>query len=300
MCGYRLLRHCLLQWRLPSPTQLVLLIAQMSLFLLNLIKFIITGILDAIIISRARAGDHTSVTNHALVRMTCNLVSAACGLGYFRWIVRRMKFPLKEQDDALSQARPCLAALILLVRHGIWTFGESMVRNSLYLWLVHSIIRIGKDYAIAWGVFNTMRGGLLMVPLQALEASTLTFIGHAWGVWRSKSLKSQTEAEAGLGEGKTTPIEKPPNKPEAELKDIFCASLSPTRLISPTLHRCYQCRLGIVQHWLCSCNFPFLPLLLGRKRLCVLPFRVSLRGRDSAEHVESKSFLSQARSNVTN
>jgi hypothetical protein len=45
---------------------------------------------------------------------------------------------------------------------------------------------MGSDYATAWGVFNTIRWGIFMVPVQALEATTLTFVGHAWGKWRAE------------------------------------------------------------------------------------------------------------------
>jgi hypothetical protein len=37
------------------------------------------------------------------------------------------------------------------------------------------------NYATARGVFNTIRWGLIMMPIQALEATTLAFVGHAWG-----------------------------------------------------------------------------------------------------------------------
>lgn len=43
---------------------------------------------------------------------------------------------------------------------------------------------MGSDYATAWGVFITIRWGLVMVPVQALEATALAFIGHCWGQWR--------------------------------------------------------------------------------------------------------------------
>jgi hypothetical protein len=87
------------------------------------------------------------------------------------------------------------------------TFAESTIRNALYLWLVNGIVAMGQDYATAWGVFSSIRWGLIMVPVrqilkptvslppdfmrplltipplqvQALEATTLTFIGHSWG-----------------------------------------------------------------------------------------------------------------------
>jgi len=66
------------------------------------------------------------------------------------------------------------------------TFAESALRNAFYLWLVSGIVAMGSDYATAWGVFNTIRWGIVMVPVQALEASALTFVGHAWGRWRAQ------------------------------------------------------------------------------------------------------------------
>jgi hypothetical protein len=75
---------------------------------------------------------------------------------------------------------PYLKFLVLL-RPGFITFLESAIRNALYLWLVAGIVALSEDYATAWGVFTTIRWGLVMVPVQALEATSLTFIGHSWG-----------------------------------------------------------------------------------------------------------------------
>lgn len=199
--------------------------------IINTIKFFTTAILDAIIMSRARVGDNASIINHALVRMACDLISGACGLGYFIWIAGRQPRTRIEEHD-IAQARPCLASLTILVKHGVWTFGESIIRNSLYLWMVHSIARVSPDYSTAWGVFNTIRGGLLMVPLQALEASTLTFVGHVWARWRHFiALQSPTEQnqEAYLTGGSSNPKAnseakanaKSEAKPNANLKSIF-------------------------------------------------------------------------------
>ncbi len=65
------------------------------------------------------------------------------------------------------------------------TLSESAIRNALYLWLVTTIVALGSTYATAWGIFNTIRWGLVMVPVQSLEATSLAFIGHRWGAWRS-------------------------------------------------------------------------------------------------------------------
>lgn len=62
---------------------------------------------------------------------------------------------------------------------------ESAIRNAIYLWIVHEIVQLGEAYATAWGVFNTIRWGLIMVPVQALETSTLAFVGHNWAFFRA-------------------------------------------------------------------------------------------------------------------
>ncbi|RYP78472.1 hypothetical protein DL770_006885 [Monosporascus sp. CRB-9-2] len=58
------------------------------------------------------------------------------------------------------------------------------ILRALLLWLVTTIVALGSTYATAWGVFNTIRWGLVMVPVQALEATSLAFVGHRWGAWR--------------------------------------------------------------------------------------------------------------------
>jgi hypothetical protein len=62
---------------------------------------------------------------------------------------------------------------------------ESAIRNALYLWLVSGVVAMGLVYTTAWSVFNTIRWGLMMVPIQALEATALTFVGHRWGAFRN-------------------------------------------------------------------------------------------------------------------
>ncbi|KAK4565651.1 hypothetical protein LTR86_003499 [Recurvomyces mirabilis] len=57
---------------------------------------------------------------------------------------------------------------------------------------------MGSDYATAWGVFNTIRWGLIMVPVQALEATSLTFIGHSWGMWRREMIGREHRPKATL------------------------------------------------------------------------------------------------------
>ncbi|KAE8450667.1 hypothetical protein EG329_006012 [Mollisiaceae sp. DMI_Dod_QoI] len=151
--------------------------------LISSIKFVINIILDLLIISNFHVGTHVpNVNTQALIRMACDLSSAVAGLAYFVYIVVKLQ---RGSLDSASKPRPGLAALKALAIPGKWTFAESALRNAIYLWLISGIISMGSDYATAWGVFNTIRWGIFMVPVQSLEASTLTFIGHAWGVWRA-------------------------------------------------------------------------------------------------------------------
>ncbi|KAI9893407.1 MAG: hypothetical protein M1814_006704 [Vezdaea aestivalis] len=144
------------------------------------IKFVINIILDMLIISKFHVGStKPSVNTQAIIRLCCDMSAALVGLIYFLFIMSRQRHLLENQPT-----QPSLRGLKVLARPGILTFIESAIRNALYLWLVSTIIAMGSDYATAWGVFNTIRWGIVMVPVQALEASSLAFVGHAWGYWR--------------------------------------------------------------------------------------------------------------------
>ena len=101
---------------------------------------------------------------------------------------------MNESADGL---RPSTQALSVWIKPGAIFFTESAIRNALYLWLVHGIVTMGSDYATAWGVFSTIRWGLVMVPVQALEATTLTFVGHSWGQFRKSLSIDPTQTERG-------------------------------------------------------------------------------------------------------
>lgn len=146
-------------------------------------KFLINIILDMLIISKFHVRRLTPTVNtQATIQLCCNLSSAMIGLGYFIFRTSRRR---KASGDPRVSVRPSLFALRLLLKPGFMTFTESAVRNALYLWLITNIVSMGSDYATAWGVFNTIRWGLIMVPVSALEASSLAFGGHAWGQWRA-------------------------------------------------------------------------------------------------------------------
>ena len=152
--------------------------------LISSIKFVINIMLDLLIISRFHVGSFTPTVNtQALIRLACDMTSALSGLLYFVYIALKLQ---RQSTSSQQSVRPGLKAFQILARPSVYTFTESAIRNALYLWLVSRIILLGENYATAWGVFNTIRWGLVMVPVQALEASTLTFVGHNWGQWRAR------------------------------------------------------------------------------------------------------------------
>ena len=167
-------------------------------------KFAVNILLDMLLISRFRVGTHPpSVNMQAGIQLACNMTAALVGLGYFlctttlRHLRRRSasggasQTLLDEPDrEEESRTRPSLGALLVLLRPGTLTLVESAVRNALYLWLVNTIVSLGSTYATAWGIFNTIRWGLVMVPVQALEATSLAFVGHRWGSWRREMGKA--------------------------------------------------------------------------------------------------------------
>ncbi|PQE22578.1 hypothetical protein CJF31_00001505 [Rutstroemia sp. NJR-2017a BVV2] len=171
--------------------------------LISTIQFAVNIILDLLIISKFHVGSFTPTINtQALVRMTCDLSSAFCGLIYFIYIAIKMQRSIGGRE---GKPGVNFASLWTLIKPGRWTFFESALRNAIYLWLIHGIVSMGLNYATAWGVFNNIRWGIVMVPVNALEASTSAFVGHGWGEWR---------AQVG-------PHEK---KPKATLRDLYTIS----------------------------------------------------------------------------
>ncbi|KAF2742101.1 hypothetical protein M011DRAFT_472503 [Sporormia fimetaria CBS 119925] len=156
--------------------------------LISSTKFAINIILDLLLISKFHVGSITPTVNmQAGIQLACGVASAFCGLAYFLYATKiRRSSPLRSDiHSSNTSLYPSLPALLTLARPGCLFFLESAIRNALYLWLVSTIISMGSDYATAWGVFSTMRWGLIMVPVFALESTTLTFIGHSWGEFRN-------------------------------------------------------------------------------------------------------------------
>lgn len=148
-------------------------------------RFVVNITLDLLIISKFHVGSRTpTIIDQALIRLACDMISALAGLVYFVYIARKMH--QKSSEDSDERVRPGIRALKVLARPSFYTFTESAIRNAVYLWMVSRIISLGENYGTAWGVFNTIRWGLIMVPVQALEASTLVFVGHNWGQWRAR------------------------------------------------------------------------------------------------------------------
>ncbi|OTA95482.1 hypothetical protein M434DRAFT_69287 [Hypoxylon sp. CO27-5] len=147
--------------------------------IISLTKFAVNIALDMLIISPFHVGNFQPTLNmQAGIQLTCGMTAAFVGLGYFLWTT------ILQHRRNIVEIRPSFRALVILARPGILTFAESAIRNAFYLWLVSNVVGLGSTYATAWGIFNTIRWGLVMVPVQSLEATSLTFIGHRWGSWR--------------------------------------------------------------------------------------------------------------------
>lgn len=144
------------------------------------IKFTVNIALDLLLISRFHVGGWVPDVNmQAAIRLSCDLIAAAAGLCYF--FITTSTRSRQGLHLRWGSEIPTLSAFLVLLKPGSITFIESAIRNALYLWLVHGVVAMSTEYATAWGVFTTIRWGLVMVPVQALEATTLTFVGHAWG-----------------------------------------------------------------------------------------------------------------------
>ncbi|KAI4099881.1 MAG: hypothetical protein L6R37_005755 [Teloschistes peruensis] len=160
---------------------------------------LINIILDLLIISKFHVGSWTpTIIDQALIRMACDMTAAIVGLTYFLCLAQklRQKGPEDRRPTMTASWTRLLAALKILAPPSTYTFIESALRNALYLWLVSQIVSLGQTYSTAWGVFNTIRWGLVMVPVSALEASTLAFVGHNWGQWRARVGASLTRVKA--------------------------------------------------------------------------------------------------------
>ncbi|OTB16412.1 hypothetical protein K445DRAFT_332138 [Daldinia sp. EC12] len=149
-------------------------------------KFAINIVLDMLVISRFHVGNFQPTINmQAGVQLACGMTAAFVGLAYFLWTTnlqhRNHQLP---RIEAYARIQLSFRALTVLLRPGILTLAESAIRNALYLWLVSTIVALGSTYASAWTIFTTIRWGLVMVPVQSLEATSLAFIGHHWGSWR--------------------------------------------------------------------------------------------------------------------
>jgi len=159
--------------------------------LINGVKTAANIVLDMLFLSPFRVAKiKPTVNTQAAIRLSCDALAALSGLTYYLLKSRRHVTEYREgpgsDADTGKSLRPSLKAWSILARPGFFTFIESAFRNIIYLWLVSGVVKMGETYATAWGIFNTIRWGLVMVPVQALEASASTFIGHYWGVWRKR------------------------------------------------------------------------------------------------------------------
>ncbi|KAK3901448.1 hypothetical protein C8A05DRAFT_44915 [Staphylotrichum tortipilum] len=138
-------------------------------------KFAVNITLGLLIISRFHVGSHQPTINiQAGIQLTCNMTAAFVGWAAFSgvWITTRSSLRDNHPEETTT------------ITPNQSTPAPSAIRNALNLWLVTTIVALSSTHATAWGIFNTIRWGLVMVPVQALEATSLAFVGHRWGAWR--------------------------------------------------------------------------------------------------------------------
>ncbi|KDR72272.1 hypothetical protein GALMADRAFT_229087 [Galerina marginata CBS 339.88] len=156
--------------------------------LMSSIQTLIQIFLELALVSTVHVRGFTpSIHTVATIKLVCDLTGAAVGLLYFLYLSRKATAHM----DTKRLTWFSYASLKELFLPGRWTFTESAIRNAIYLWQVHGVVSMGQAYATAWGVFNTIRWGLIMVPVNALEATSNAFVGHRWGTYqRSKPTPS--------------------------------------------------------------------------------------------------------------
>ncbi|EIW80541.1 hypothetical protein CONPUDRAFT_82739 [Coniophora puteana RWD-64-598 SS2] len=158
--------------------------------LMSTVQTLIQIFLELALVSTVHVKGFTpTIHTVAIIKLVCDLAGAVAGLVYFLYLVRTTS--TRNGIDTRGLKWFNRHSLMRLVRPGRWTFTESAVRNAIYLWQIHGVVSMGQAYATAWGVFNTIRWGLIMVPVNALEATSNAFVGHRWGIYQhARSLPS--------------------------------------------------------------------------------------------------------------
>lgn len=157
--------------------------------LMSSVQTLIQIFLELALVSTVRVGGfEPTIHTVATIKLVCDLAGAIAGLLYFLYLVK--KTTAKQAIDTRGLRWFSAHSLKKLALPGRWTFTESAVRNAIYLWQIHGVVSMGQAYATAWGVFNTIRWGIIMVPVNALEATSNTFVGHRWGMVHPKTKHS--------------------------------------------------------------------------------------------------------------
>ncbi|KAF8441104.1 hypothetical protein BDZ91DRAFT_670961 [Kalaharituber pfeilii] len=153
---------------------------------ISAVRTTVNIVLEMLFLSTFRVWRRTPPTPNmqAWIRLVCEAAAALTGLAFYLVKSRRLVVGARSEEDQGPPTGPSMNALLTLAKPGVFTFLESAMRNAIYLWLISGVIKMGLTYATAWGVFNTIRWGLVMVPVMSLEASSATFVGHRWGAWK--------------------------------------------------------------------------------------------------------------------
>ena len=179
--------------------------------LISVAKNVMNIVADFLFLSTFRVWTgNATVNTQGWIRLFCDGSAAVAGLLFFWYSTR-----------GPSAIRLSAAALRELSRPATFTFAESAIRNALYLWQVSTIVELGSVYATAWGVFNTIRWGPLMVPANAFQQTALAFVGHRWGTYKAQGSRAQATVsdDPSAGESSAT-VSEDTDMPIARTLDL--------------------------------------------------------------------------------
>lgn len=146
--------------------------------LINSVKVIVNIALNLLIVFKFHVDNWTlNINMQADIHLSCDMIAAVSGLLYFFTsnCIRMSQWYYHWHSELSS-----FWVFFILLKPGIIIFIESVIQNMLYLWLVAEVVAMSAEYITAWKVFTTIQWELIMILVQALKATSLTFIEHYW------------------------------------------------------------------------------------------------------------------------
>lgn len=157
---------------------------------------------DYLLRHRANNADYVPWEIAQGISFGVSALSTVVGLAYLLWTFRSGNGAIIQRES-----RPSFKALKVLALSGLPFVIDSLTRNLFQQAGFYSSIITGARY-YGWGIFETFRRGVEDAVPDALQYTSLAFIGHAWGEWRKRSQadKVQPRARRADLQGLSSPI----------------------------------------------------------------------------------------------